>query len=141
MTVNEESRYALHGKLEAVLGVEDANTLMEHLPPATWSDLARQRDIDMMRIDLRSEMATMGADLRREMTELRSELRGEMVELRNELRQEMTQLATELRGEMADLRNELRRDINRSTGQLIGTVMGLQTITLTVIGIMLSVMR
>jgi hypothetical protein len=31
-----------------------ANTLMEHLPPSGWSDVARKSDIDRLERDIRS---------------------------------------------------------------------------------------
>ena len=65
--MNEERRYALHERLETVLGATEANTLMEHLPPTTWNDLVRQRDIDSMRIAMGSDMERLRGDLRGEM--------------------------------------------------------------------------
>jgi len=165
--MNEERRFALHERLEAMLGATDANTLMEHLPPTTWSDLVRQRDVDMLRISVSSDMAVMRSDLRgeindlrselkHEMNELRNELRGEMnelrsdvrrdmEELRNELRSEMNELRTELRGEMASLRNDLTREMDRrftkQMWQFITTTIGLQALTIASIGVMFANMN
>lgn len=143
--MNEERRFALHERLEAMLGATDANTLMEHLPPTTWSDLVRQRDVDMLRISVSSDMAVMRSDLRGEMSELRSELKHEMNELRNELRREMNELRTELRGEMASLRNDLTREMDRrftkQMWQFITTTIGLQALTIASIGVMFANMN
>lgn len=46
MTVDEGSRHALYLKLEEVLGREEATTLMEHLPPVGWADVATKRDLE-----------------------------------------------------------------------------------------------
>ncbi len=40
MPVDDRTRLNLHRTLEAVLGPEEANTLMAHLPPVTWNDIA-----------------------------------------------------------------------------------------------------
>lgn len=40
MTVDDRSRLNLHRKLDEVLGPDDADTLMAHLPPVTWSEVA-----------------------------------------------------------------------------------------------------
>lgn len=45
MTVTEESRHRLHLALDRTLGEEDATTLMEHLPPVGWSDVATKQDL------------------------------------------------------------------------------------------------
>lgn len=139
--MNEERRYSLHERLEAMLGATDANTLMEHLPPTTWSDLVRQRDIDVLRVAMSSDMTLLHAELRGEMSELRSELKHDM----NELRAEMNQLRAELRGEMAALRNDLTREMDRrftkQMWQFITTTIGLQALTIASVGVMFANMN
>ena len=58
MTVDERSILNLHRKLEAVLGPSEADTLMAHLPPVTWHDVATKGD-------LRATEAIMRADFER----------------------------------------------------------------------------
>jgi hypothetical protein len=57
MVLDERSRHELYLRLEAVLGPEAAATLMEHLPPVGWADVATKRDLDALeqRLDLRFE--------------------------------------------------------------------------------------
>jgi hypothetical protein len=45
MTVDERARHRLYLKLEEVLGPEEAGTLMGHLPPAGWGDVATKQDL------------------------------------------------------------------------------------------------
>ncbi len=42
MAVTDEQRYHLFPRLEEVLGSEEAATLMEHLPPGGWADVAKR---------------------------------------------------------------------------------------------------
>ena len=50
MTINEESRHELYSRLEEVLGRKQAATLMEHLPPVGWADVATKRDLETLEI-------------------------------------------------------------------------------------------
>ena len=55
MVVDERSRHELYRRLEEVLGPEAATTLIEHLPPVGWADVATKQDLASLeeRIELR----------------------------------------------------------------------------------------
>jgi hypothetical protein len=55
VTIDERTRHQLYLRLEAVLGSEEATTLMEHLPPVGWADVATKTDLHALgtRMDLR----------------------------------------------------------------------------------------
>jgi len=55
MVVDERSRHELYRRLEEVLGAEAATTLIEHLPPVGWADVATKHDLVGLeqRMDLR----------------------------------------------------------------------------------------
>jgi hypothetical protein len=57
MVLDERSRHHLFLRLEEALGAEAAATLMEHLPPVGWADVATRRDLDALeqRLGLRFE--------------------------------------------------------------------------------------
>ena len=52
MSVSEAQRFDMQVGLRSHLGDDVANTLMEHLPPSGWSDVARKHDIDTIHIEL-----------------------------------------------------------------------------------------
>ncbi|MHB1139911.1 MAG: coiled-coil domain-containing protein [Microthrixaceae bacterium] len=162
MTISEAERHQLYQRLEAVLGREEANTLMEHLPPVGWADVATKADLEhlgqVMDLRLRDEanllrleMAGMRTDLTQQIGELRGEfgelrgeygeLRGEFGELRGEfgeLRGEFGELRGEfgeLRGELGELRGEvggLRGDLFREQRNLVASLVAAQTAMLTI---------
>ena len=48
MAVGDAARNRLYNTIRENFGPEDADTMMELLPPVGWSDVARQRDIDRL---------------------------------------------------------------------------------------------
>lgn len=50
--ISEAQRFEMHSKLRNLMGDEVANTLMEHLPPSGWADVARKSDVDRLEIDI-----------------------------------------------------------------------------------------
>lgn len=52
MAIDERARHELHRKLEEVLGADEAATLMSHLPPVGWADVATKRDFVILKQDL-----------------------------------------------------------------------------------------
>jgi hypothetical protein len=115
MPVDDRTRLQLHRRLEEVLGAEDAATLMDHLPPVSWADVARTRDVEAATEALRAEASTTTAQLRSEMAAMRTELTTEIAELRTELRTGLADVRTELRTGLADVRIELNRGLVRQT--------------------------
>ena len=64
MAVSEESRHALHRRLDEVLGPDHAVALMEYLPPVGWADIATKHDLSALeeRIDLRFQKVDLRFD-------------------------------------------------------------------------------
>jgi len=83
MAVDERSRHELFTQLERVLGVGAATTLLEHLPPSGWSDVATTRDLDQLelrmglRFDARFEAVDARIDAAKQ--ETIAAFRGELV--------------------------------------------------------------
>jgi hypothetical protein len=61
MAITEATRHHLYQRLEEVLGHEEATTLMEHLPPVGWSDVATKRDFEPL--NARMDTLATKADL------------------------------------------------------------------------------
>jgi hypothetical protein len=78
MPIDDRTRLQLHRRLEEVLGAEDAATLMDHLPPVGWADVATKQHVDAL-------AAVTKAELRAEIADLRTELRTGLADVRTEL--------------------------------------------------------
>lgn len=120
--IDERSRHASYLRLEHVLGSDEAGTLMEHLPPVGWADVATRRDLAVLRTGLGSEIAGWRA----ETGSLRSEMRTEFRSARSEM-QALEQSMTGL------FRSELAQAVSAQTRTMVVTM-----ITLFVTGVSLA---
>ena len=122
--ISEALRHQMYERFVETFGTEVGDALMEHLPPTGWADVATKRDlehhaavtkrdIDMLGVELRGEMA----ELRGEMAELRGEMRAGFAESRGEM--------AELRGEMAKLSGEVHRSMASQTRVVIAAMFGM----------------
>jgi len=66
MAITEQSRHALHQRLDETLGPEEATTLMEHLPPVGWADVATKTDLAHLEERLKGHIALQGETIRKE---------------------------------------------------------------------------
>ena len=90
MSTNDKARLELHRRLDSVLGAEEASTLMSHLPPVTWDQVATKEDLRALEANLRAEISVSASGLRTEMADLRTE----MAHLRTDLRTEISDALT-----------------------------------------------
>lgn len=78
MAISEADRHLMYLKLEEVLGAEAANTVMEHLPPVGWADVATKHDLDalqvLMKQDLDLQTALFKKDLEAGLAGIRAEV-------------------------------------------------------------------
>ena len=77
MAVDERRRHEMYLAFEELVGGEVAATMMEHLPPVGWADVATKHDVEREVALLRAEMQAGFAGLRTEMHHGVAQLRGE----------------------------------------------------------------
>jgi hypothetical protein len=89
MAISEDRRHEMYEGLIEALGRERATTLMEHLPPVGWADVATKRDLDqqtlVLRRDMEAEFGKVRMELGSEIASLRAELGSEIASLRTEI--------------------------------------------------------
>ena len=61
--ITDTKRFEFHQYLRQQMGTEMADTLMEHLPPAGWSDLARTSDISELRVEITGGIANLRTEM------------------------------------------------------------------------------
>jgi len=86
---NERARTVLHQRMDEAIGPEAADTLMEHLPPTGWADVATKHDLDstsaLLRAELHAEIAGLRTELHDGLAEVRTEMRDGLAEVRTEM--------------------------------------------------------
>jgi hypothetical protein len=105
MAISEETRHHLFQRLEEVLGPEEATTLMEHLPPVGWADVATRRDIDALAVATKRAIDELAASTSRDIAQLAASTNRDRIELGQTLRLEMVALEARITGR---LERELR---------------------------------
>ncbi|CAN5857029.1 hypothetical protein BH23ACT2_BH23ACT2_20510 [soil metagenome] len=143
MAITEETRHHLHQRLEAVLGPEEAASLMEHLPPRGWGDVATKVDLDHLQTvtkqDLDLAIERLRTELKGDIAELRAEIgavRTEMVQMGAALQERIDANHASLLASMAELRAEMHEDRRAGQRQVIGAlVVALIAVVMTVAGL------
>src|SRR5256885_4615654 len=74
MAIDEPARHQLYLRLEEHLGAEAASTLMEHLPPTGWADVATKRDLDHLAALGHRELDAVRADIEKSIERTRADL-------------------------------------------------------------------
>jgi hypothetical protein len=74
MALDERARHHLYLRLEEQLGPEAATTLMEHLPPTGWADVATNRDLDLLRVATKRDLDLLRAATQADIHELRADI-------------------------------------------------------------------
>lgn len=59
MSTTESRRLQLHLTLKKVLGDDMAETLMDHLPPTGWADVARRDDVERVERQMDRQFAEL----------------------------------------------------------------------------------
>jgi hypothetical protein len=85
MAISEDRRHEMYEGLIEALGRERATTLMEHLPPVGWADVATKRDLDQQTLVLRRDMEAEFGKVRAEIASVRAELGAEIASVRTEI--------------------------------------------------------
>lgn len=64
MAISEAQRFEMHLGLRNTLGDVVANSLMEHLPPSGWSDVARTADLNRLETEMREGFKSLRNTIR-----------------------------------------------------------------------------
>jgi hypothetical protein len=108
---------------------QQAERLADALSEAVRDDIATKQDVDLVRTDLRAEIAALRTELKGDIAALRAELKGDIAELRTELKGDIAGLRAELKADMAETKAEILKwmfgAIGFQTVLILGAVIAL----------------
>ncbi len=78
MALDERARHDLYLRLEEHLGAEAAETLMEHLPPPGWAEVATKRDLDQLRAATKADIDQLRAATKADIDHLQAATRSDI---------------------------------------------------------------
>lgn len=125
MAITEETRHRLFQRLEVVLGAEEAATLMEHLPPVGWADVATKRDLDHLEAVTRRDIEALAATTSRDIEALAASTKRDIEALAATTSRDIEAL----RGAVADLDARMRAEFERA-GERVDAKIDLFTATI-----------
>jgi DNA anti-recombination protein RmuC len=115
LAFTEQNKRRLHARLCEVIGTEEADILMEQLPPITWTEFATKRDLDELRIatkhDIEFSAIATRTDLEQVITKTRNDLENLIFQTRTDLEQALTQTRTDLGNLISQTRTDLEKSL------------------------------
>ncbi len=81
MAISQAKRTELHQELREKLTVDTADTLMDHLPPDGWSEVAMKSDLHTLEVAMKSDLTSLEVALRSEMKALEHVLKSDIAAL------------------------------------------------------------
>ena len=103
MAISQAKRTELHQELREKLTVDTADTLMEHLPPDGWSEVAMRSDLHTLEVAMRSDLTALEVALRSDMKALELALRSDMKALELAMGSDIKALDLALKSDFATL--------------------------------------
>ena len=145
MPASEQKRLALRNRLIEVLGEEEAEVLMESLPPFDWHRLATKDDIFVLKDDvealkkdveaLKGDVGALKGDvgaLKKDVEALKGDVEASEQRLRTEMNAGFTNIRTEMDGKFAKVdaeftrfRGEMALQLAKQTRTMVFSMLGL----------------
>ena len=136
MAVTESERYELYQVLVEKLGAEGAQTLMEHLPPTGWSEVATKHDFDHQRALFRADLDQHRAETRAQLDQHRADTRAQLDQHRAQTSAELQELRGEIRASELRLEAKIERGLRLNALTVIGVNASLLTAAVTVFALL-----
>jgi ribosomal protein L29 len=130
VAITGQSRHELHQRLVEVIGKEPATTLMDHLPPVGWADVATRRDLAQLEAATRKDIAQLREH---DIAQLREATRHDLAQLRSAVKLDLAELRGELKAGLADVLSDVNRTLRNQTNMVMVMNIGLSGLLFTLL--------
>ena len=167
LAFTEQNKRRLHARLCEVIGTEEADILMEQLPPITWTEFATKRDLDELRIatkrdldelriatkhDIEFSAIATRTELEQMITKSRNDLEQAFTRTRTDLEQALTQTRTDLEKSIMEVKHSvettkleltatMERGFRNQSWKMFTAIMSSQLVTVGLLGLMINSLR
>ena len=152
LAFTEQNKRRLHARLCEVIGTEEADILMEQLPPITWTEFATKRDLDELRIatkhDIEFSAIATRTELEQVITKTRNDLENLIFQTRTDLEKSIMEVKhsvettkLELTGSILELTATMERGFRNQSWKMFTAIMSSQLVTVGLLGLMINSLR
>jgi len=156
LAFTEQNKRRLHARLCEVIGTEEADILMEQLPPITWTEFATKRDLDELRIATKRDLDELRIatkhDIEFSAIATRSELEQVITKTRNDLEHLIFQTRTDLEKSIMEVQHSvetlkfeltatMERGFRNQSWKMFTAIMSSQLVTVGLLGLMINSLR
>ncbi|HEV7862972.1 MAG TPA: hypothetical protein VGR20_09735 [Acidimicrobiia bacterium] len=114
MAIDERARHQLYLRLEEHLGAEAATTLMEHLPPTGWADVATKRDLDHLAAATRADIDHLAAATKRDLDHLAAATKADIDHLGAATKADIDHLRGATSSDIQRMGDQLRAELHKT---------------------------
>jgi hypothetical protein len=145
LAFTEQNKRRLHARLCEVIGTEEADILMEQLPPITWTEFATKRDLDELRIatkhDIEFSAIATRTELEQVITKARTDLEQLIFQTRTDLEKSLMEVQHSVETTKLELAATMERGFRNQSWKMFTAIMSSQLVTVGLLGLMINSLR
>ena len=156
LAFTEQNKRRLHARLCEVIGTEEADILMEQLPPITWTEFATKRDLDELRIatkrdldelriatkhDIEFSAIATRSELEQVITKTRNDLEHLIFQTRTDLEKSLMEVKYSVEAKILELTATMERGFRNQSWKMFTAIMTSQLVTVGLLGLMINSLR
>jgi hypothetical protein len=145
LAFTEQNKRRLHARLCEVIGTEEADILMEQLPPITWTEFATKRDLDELRIatkhDIEFSAIATRTELEQVITRTRTDLEQLIFQTRTDLEKSIMEVKHSVEAKILELTATMERGFRNQSWKMFTAIMTSQLVTVGLLGLMINSLR